>query len=308
MINAWLKALNDKLKTESQLEDRILALKALLISVAARKLLPPFDNVPARGKLNAREFLQQISLTDMEERTMSTVPTRKMKPKTAPDIPKTPQKKKSAPDLANPRVKNDVMQVVVQNMGKVMNAICAEDMEALQEIPPVVEQVETAIITSPHRRLTFPIERYQFTPIQLHDDEVMFQSETVMPRSFRDLNVNETIEDLPDLNGSLYDDDENEELVDVLDPNATTSPQKVSFNRKEDVAQADPRTFAMDSSEFSFIPDDIKAYIRGIVKKELIHWPPILQDLGRGLTWPSQAKHPGELIEFSPLRQNIENN
>lgn len=314
MVEAWLKTLNDKLKRETELGDRIFALTALKTSLGARKLLPPFDRVPARGKLNVREFMSQIDLASMEEKAMSAVPKRK-KPTTAPGaaaIIKAPQKKISAPDLSNPQVMNDAIQAIVQNMGKAMNAICAEDMNALEDIPPMADQVEAAVINSPHRTGTAPIHRYKFTPLELHD--YPYESETAtrpkqrLYESLKDFENGKNIETehLPDLETSIYDDGDELFYDNYLIPESVTQQKDLKFSGSEQLitaidSQYDPVTFAKDSPEFDFIPGDVKAYIKRVVKKELIHWPAFLQDIGRGFNWP-QYKRIGELIQFSPFK------
>lgn len=312
MVESWLKTLSDKLKRETELEDRILALTALKITLGARKLLPPFDQIPARGKLNVREFMSRINLDELEEQAILAAPARKKKPKTAPATgiaPKTPLRRQrgALPDLANPLVKNDVLQVVVQNAGKAMNAICSEDMETLEEIPTVTDQVTTAIINSPNRS-TAPV-RYEFTPLEFHEPELEPNAARRLYQTLHDIDVDEDIEDMadePDLDQSIYGFDDDDEEIFFMPPESVADQSEPSVsNQEEDMtgleSQFDPVTFAMDNPEFDFIPADLKAYIKRMVKKELIHWPPYLQDLGQNFNWPKHTET-AELIQFSPMK------
>lgn len=58
--NAWVITLQDKLKMEHQLEDRIKALEQLEKAVIEKNLAPPFDVLPGRGKLNVKNFLEEL--------------------------------------------------------------------------------------------------------------------------------------------------------------------------------------------------------------------------------------------------------
>lgn len=59
-INGWITALQEKLKMDGQLEDRIKALTELEKAVQQKKLGAPFDELPKRGLLDIRKFIEDI--------------------------------------------------------------------------------------------------------------------------------------------------------------------------------------------------------------------------------------------------------
>lgn len=56
----WMKALNDKLKQDNQLKDRLRAFQALEKCVLKKHFTQPFDILPARDKLVVKDFLEDL--------------------------------------------------------------------------------------------------------------------------------------------------------------------------------------------------------------------------------------------------------
>lgn len=286
------------------MENRILALTALKTSIASRKLLPPFDQIPERGKLNVQNFMSQIDIAEIEKDPILTKSKNK-KSKIAKQMQKAQVENQveKVRDIDNSELKNVVIQAVVQNMAKVLNAVCDENVEALKEIPTMADQINNAIITSPH-------QNSKFTPFLLNEFDNVPQKRKQI-HQFNELIVNATIDDIDDapyLNQSIYSNDNCDDIfyVESLIPtnvfnNRSAEPQSFEQVKLLNDTQYDPETLAIDSPEFAFIPTEIKFYIYRMVKKELIHWPAFLQELGKGFNWPTYT-HTGELIQFSPMR------